>query len=96
MTREEAIFCEGTYLGENNCVNCKYYATDTCESRESHKMAIEALKLIPDNATNGDVIKALFPNYRTDEMSHSVWVGYDDMSFRREWWDAPYKRGEKK
>jgi len=48
---------------------------------------------IPKNATNGDVIKALFPNYRTDEMSHSVWVGYDNMSFKREWWNAPYKAG---
>lgn len=47
MTKEEAIFCEGTYLGENNCIDCKYYATDTCESRESHKMAIEALKAEP-------------------------------------------------
>ena len=44
--------------------------------------------------TNGDVIKALFPNFRIDKMSHSVWVGYDNMSFRREWWDAPYMRQE--
>lgn len=44
MTIEEAIFCEKSYLGETNCINCKYYATDTCESRESHKMAIAALK----------------------------------------------------
>lgn len=45
---------------------------------------------IPEDATNGDVIKAIFPNFHTDELSHTVWVGYDDMSFRREWWDAPY------
>lgn len=47
---------------------------------------------IPKNATNGDVIKALFPNFRIDEMSHTVWVGYDDMSFRRKWWEAPYEK----
>lgn len=44
MTREEAIFCEKSYIGETNCTDCKYYATDTCKSRESHKMAVKALE----------------------------------------------------
>lgn len=43
MTNKEAIFCEKSYIGETNCVDCKYYGTDTCLSRESHKMAVEAL-----------------------------------------------------
>ena len=47
MTREEAIFCEKSYIGETNCVDCKYYGTDTCQSRESHKMAIKALEQEP-------------------------------------------------
>lgn len=47
--------------------------------------------VIPEGATNGDVIKAMFPNFHTNEMSHTIWVGYDDMSFRKEWWNAPYK-----
>ena len=45
MTREEAIFCEKSYIGETDCRNCNY--TDTCKSRESHKMAIKALKQEP-------------------------------------------------
>lgn len=49
---------------------------------------------IPDNATNGDVIKALFPNFYMDERSHTVWVGYDNMSFHKEWWNAKYMEGE--
>jgi hypothetical protein len=44
MTREEAIFCEKSYIGETNCTDCKYYDTDTCKSRESHRMAIKALE----------------------------------------------------
>lgn len=44
MTVEEAIFCEKSYIGETNCIDCKYYGTDTCQSRESHRMAIEALE----------------------------------------------------
>ena len=47
MTREEAIFCEKSYLGKTNCIDCKYYGTDTCKSRESHKMAISALNQEP-------------------------------------------------
>ena len=42
MTKEEAIFCEKSYIGETNCTDCKYYIADTCLSRESHKMAIKA------------------------------------------------------
>ena len=44
MTKEEAIFCEKSYIGETNCTDCKYYGTETCQSRESHKMAIKALE----------------------------------------------------
>lgn len=44
MTREEAIFCEKSYIGETNCTDCKYYGTETCQSRESHKMAVKALE----------------------------------------------------
>ena len=47
MTREEAIFCEKSYIGETNCTDCKYYGTETCQSRESHKMAIKALEQEP-------------------------------------------------
>ena len=52
---------------------------------------------IPDNATNGDVIKAMFPNtsLHINEMSYSVWVGYEEMSFRIDWWNAPYQKGGK-
>lgn len=39
---------------------------------------------IPDNATNGDVIKAMFPNE------------YDfETDFDAEWWNAPYQKGGK-
>ena len=43
MTKEEAIFCEKSYIGETNCTDCKYYGTDTCQSRVSHKMAIKSI-----------------------------------------------------
>jgi len=51
----------------------------------------------PDNATNGDMIKAMFPStsLHISEKSHTVWVGYEEMSFRIDWWNAPYQEGGK-
>ena len=42
---------------------------------------------IPDNPTNGDVIKAMFPNIDTN-FSNVI-----DLNL---WWNALYKRGETK
>lgn len=39
---------------------------------------------IPGNATNGDVIKALFPN------EHDFETDFDE-----DWWNAPYQKGGK-
>ena len=50
MEKEEAIFCEKSYMGETDCVDCKYYATDTCKSRETHKMAVKALEQYCEDA----------------------------------------------
>lgn len=42
---------------------------------------------IPDNATNGDMIKALFSE--TAEITGEFGVFFEDR-----WWNAPYKRGK--
>lgn len=52
----------------------------------------EAIR-IPQNATNGDVIKALFPNkgkYDTNGDTVTVWGENQCVSFSLEWWEAPY------
>lgn len=53
---------------------------------------------IPDNATNGDVIKAMFPygSYGTNgEWVHVFGVGGNGiLVFKRDWWNAPYKESE--
>lgn len=71
MTREEAI--KIIDVGKNFAYDEKYV--------EAFDMAIEALKLIPDNATNGDVIKAMFP----DESDFET-------DFDTDWWNAPYRK----
>ena len=60
----------------------------------------EAMKVatpIPDNATNGDAIKALFPNFDyedTTEFYHRM-IDLDSHFIKtdKSWWNAPYKKG---
>ena len=52
---------------------------------------------IPDNPTNGDMIKAIFPKSRIYKLENFVQFWYTEnedgrhVNFRRDWWDAPYK-----
>ena len=50
--------------------------------------------------TNGDMLKALFPNIDIDDLPHfplislSIPFGRDNgatMEIRKDWWDAPYE-----
>lgn len=52
---------------------------------------------IPDNATNGDVIKAMFPNLKITKMNDSVSVMGEYYEFNNfypfDFWNAPYQKG---
>ena len=59
--------------------------------------------VIPENATNGDMIKALFPNAKTFEIesdksgkviSYGIWLDDDQYYFDTSWWNASYKKEE--
>ena len=63
---------------------------------------------IPDNPTNGDMIKALFPYiepkfYKNMSDMYTVYIKIDDKvygdmynihTFSTDWWNAPYKRDD--
>jgi hypothetical protein len=40
---------------------------------------------IPEGATNGDMMKAVFPD-------ESTFNGGEGVGFKKEWWDAPYRK----
>ncbi len=49
--------------------------------------------IIPDNATNGDVIKLMFPNVKIDIVDNTVLTNIDNgLWFSLEWWNAAYKK----
>ena len=57
--------------------------------------------VIPEGATNGDIIKAMFPYIKVEDkcsMYYSVNIenlsadkGLNTVGFRKDWWNAPYK-----
>ena len=46
---------------------------------------------IPDNATNGQVIRTLFKPNRVERTDDDVIV--ENYDFTHEWWNAPYQKG---
>lgn len=58
--------------------------------------------IIPNNATNGDMVKACYPNYKfeideyTDEYGlkiKEIFTNNADIRFDLDWWNTPYKKG---
>lgn len=74
------------------------YQVTECDLKFGEEIILDGQKLIPipDNATNGDMIKAMFPNgkYGTNgEFVHVYGVGGNGcLGFTLKWWNAPYKR----
>ena len=64
------------------------------EGYQHFQRAIELLGLIPDNATNGDVIKAMFPDWQFLQLGYFVSYMLDAISFNGSlhWWNMPYKK----
>jgi len=87
----------------SNCYNCPFNCNDmwcslahiTIDRDDYSPMDNECpLFDIPDNATNGDVIKALFPNMSFKIVNELVWTNLDGETTRfiTSWWNAPYTR----
>lgn len=90
--------------------SCRYHFDGNCTDAKHYEDCILMREMvqIPQNATNGYVIKAMFPNIDFTEMAYTVHattsvtsngvkggISYD---FWKDWWNAPYKEersGEK-
>lgn len=73
-------------------------AADTIEQLAA-KVRKENSFIFPDNATNGDVLKCLlYGKAIITEFIHDVNISVNNTvvgQFDREWWNSPYKRGDK-
>ena len=85
---------------EINPANKPYYTGDFIKGFEcgtktqfdADKEATNNAIIIPRGATNGDVIKAIFPGCRPIE--GTLLIDTDIAVFEPDWWKAPYKRTE--
>ncbi len=66
------------------------------ETTEMFLASFKRLQVLPDNATNGDMIKAMFPLVEVDVRSNGYEVyfgiGTATQYFNYQWWNAPYKK----
>lgn len=76
------------------------------ETTDMFLASFKRMQILPDNATNGDMIQAMFPNIEADEIKTDtggyIEVKYldttdacDATAFRKNWWNAPYKEESK-
>lgn len=64
------------------------------ETAEMFLKAFEKATVIPDNATNGDVLKAMFNPVQIIKYTPDVQVYFSDKYYRffeMSWWNAPYE-----
>ena len=75
------------------------YCSKKMEDKDKEVNTIE----IPKNATNGDMIKAMFPDseikeirgtFKGDLLGYRTWLGGCSRDFLLDWWNEPFKRGK--
>ncbi len=77
-----------------------FYESDGCCTTYTYvkKYIIDSMSpvlTIPDNPTNGDMIKALFPNARYLDCDSCITVTFtvhQENWFSKDWWNAPYTK----
>lgn len=89
MTKDQAIYVlemNNPFMGGEEQRNLSE-ALDIAMKAIEDKHYERAI-FIPDGATNGDMIKDIFPS--------EVWLQMKAREFNKTWWNAPYKESEGK
>lgn len=97
----------GCDFEDGNCENRECSGCSHAECSHSQVMQIPTANVIevPEDATNGDMVKAMFPNtsvcntfpsLNNDEVYY-IFISEtngatNEMRVMKSWWDAPYKR----
>ena len=83
---------------ENECKNCaKEHRQLANWLKELKQLTCEDIE-IPNGATNGDMIKIMFPDIEIEGIGGEIKciaVKNGTSYFALDWWNAPYKKGEK-
>lgn len=80
-------------------INALNFAIESIKVDRAYDLAYEKVDFIeiPEGATNGDMIKAVFPNCVIDEdFGGAVITNVDDTQYwRKDWWNSPYRKEQK-
>lgn len=75
-------------------VNTVYIFRETIEKATEGRNIVEMkpveVIVIPDNATNGDIMKNTFPNVPVKIFEDMNTVIFGNAQFDLDWWNAPY------
>lgn len=107
MTRERAIKLIGSMKGDlcdfydDNDLTALEMAIASLKTDEAYQLEYENRDFveIPKGMTNGEVIKALFPNVKVHEYTEKVVLNGLGNEFQiqsmawKNWWNAPYQKG---
>lgn len=86
----------GHRINNKDMLLCGNYEFETAEM---FLASFKRMQILSNNVTNGDVIKMMFPNAKTWEVTrddvHCAYVEFKDIceikSFPLSWWNAPYE-----
>lgn len=95
LTHWKRLLSEGICTKDEGerTIDALNFAIESIKVDRAYDLAYEKVDFIeiPDNATNGDMIKAMFPNEVGYGESTSC-IYYGTMRFDRDWWNSSYKR----
>jgi hypothetical protein len=79
-------------------INALTFAIESIKVDRAYDLAYEKVDFIeiPEGATNGDMIKALFPECKAERTESGLWVNVQnldgDSMFSAYWWNSPYRK----
>lgn len=91
-------------MEEKRLIDAIQYRKEFMDSRDFEPMKILDLQttvnaiIIPENATNGQMVMATFPNCEPefrDDVVDVYGLSSFSVTFKRDWWDAKYELEEK-
>jgi len=86
----------GHRIVNNDTLLCGNYEWETAEM---FLASFKRMQILPDKLTNGDMIKAMFPNIEIEGIGGleglqcvAVSIGLGTSYFSLDWWNSPYKK----
>ena len=79
-------------------INALTFAIESIKVDRAYDLAYEKVDFIeiPEGATNGDMMKNIFPQFEVfvmgDNQQVTILCGEMRMDFRKDWWNSPYRK----